>query len=576
MNLDRAIALMARLPIKDRITGEIKKFTPLPNQTIFYNLLKEQVARIGMVRAIVLKARRVGISSASDGLLVPHCLSRPQAHAKIVAHRNDTAEGLFRVPRDLAHALPFPVGEIMTRKIIFDHPRGHSILDIATAGAVAGGRGLTLSALHLSEAANFAGEGSFLSLLPAVQRGAGSMVFVESTANGRVGLGKAFYEFWNSAKAGKNGYIPVFLSWLDDPDCVRDPSEARDAPATDTEKSLMARPFNATRAQIAWFRFILESECQGLLPLMKQEYPWTPDVAFVSSGDPAFTEEEIAYVRKSACAPTQRGHFDILDGHPVISPNRKGSLLIWEKPIPGHRYYIGADAATGIEEGDFAAYAILDGTTGHFVGRYAERIHPEALARQLWCAGTLYNNAKINVELTGNLGRAVQQKLRDDYRYWNLYGDKRKDDKLPSAGGGTPRSGGWETNTATRRLLFDQFRIAIREGMKGRMGGIEVYDPDLIDQMDLATLTEAAKTWEVSSGHDDILMATMLANITCVQYPPPRVLGRNRRPDPESGDAQSSLPIILKPELSTALGDHLKAVTREMNRGSKPRPLDGI
>jgi hypothetical protein len=576
VNLDRAIELLARLPIKNRDTGAIQMFIPNPNQVMFYDRLKEQFAQIGMVRAIVLKARRVGISSASDGLLVPHCLSRPQAHAKIVAHRNDTAEGLFRVPRDLAHALPFPVGEILTRKIVFDHPHGHSILDIATAGAVGGGRGLTLSALHLSEAAQFSGEGSFLSLLPAVQRGSGSLVFVESTANGRVGIGKPFWEFWKSAVAKKNGYIPIFLSWLDDPGCVRDSREAADAPATDIEKSLMARPFKATRSQIAWFRFILESECQGLLPRMMQEYPHSPEVAFVSSGDPAFTEEEIAYVRGTACAPTLRGHFDLIDGHPVVSPNRNGALWVWEKPIPGHRYYIGADAATGIEEGDFASYAILDGTTGHFVARFAERIHPEALARQLWCAGTLYNTAKINVELTGNLGRAVMQKLRDDYRYWNLYGDKRKDDKLPSAGGGMPRSGGWETNTATRRLLFDQFRIALREGIKGNIGGIEVYDPDLIDQMDLATLTEAAKSWEVTSGHDDILMATMLANITCVQYPPPRTLARNRRPDPEADDGQSRLPILLKPELSTALGDHLKAVQKEMNRGNKPRPLEGI
>ena len=39
---------------------------------------------------------------------------------------------------------------------------------------------------------------------------------------------------------------------------------------------------------------------------------------------------------------------------------------------------------------------------------------------------------------------------------------------------------------------------------------------------------------------------------------------------------KARLPILLKPELSTALGDHLKAVQKEMNRGNKPRPLDGI
>jgi hypothetical protein len=514
-------------------------------------------------------------SSASDGLLVPHCLSRPQAHAKIVAHRADTAEGLFRVPRDLARALPFPVGEIMTRKIIFHHPQGNSVMDIATAGAVSGGRGLTLSGLHLSEAAQFTGEDSFLSLLPAVQNGPGSMVFIESTAFGRVGVGKAFYEFWTNSVKGKTGYVPIFLPWLDDPACVRSAREATDAPANDIERTLMARPFYATKNQIAWFRHTLESQCQGLMPKMMQEYPHTPEVAFVASGDPAFTEEEIAYVRETVRPPAKIGHLELNDGRPQFITSRRGSLLLWEPPQHGHRYYIGADAATGIEDGDFAAYVILDGTTGKLTARFAERVHPENLAEQLWMAGLLYNNAKINIELTGHLGRVIQRILRDDYRYWNLYGDKRKDDALPRPGGTQPRSGGWETNTNTRRLLFDTFRTCLRAGIRGEEGGVEIFDEAVIDQMDLATLTEGMN-WEVERGHDDILFSTMLACITCVQYPPPRIRGRSRRPDPEETDPASRMPMLVKNELPISLGDHLRELERTMKRAGRPHPLEGI
>jgi len=105
----------------------------------------------------------------------------------------------------LVSGLPYgnTVVDVRTRRIIVPHPDGDSILDISTAGSVIGGRGLTLSFVHLSEAAFFPGEDSFLSLLPAVSDGDDTFVAIESTANGRVGPGKAFYDFWNSAVAGK-------------------------------------------------------------------------------------------------------------------------------------------------------------------------------------------------------------------------------------------------------------------------------------------------------------------------------------------------------------------------------------
>jgi hypothetical protein len=310
---------------------------------------------------------------------------------------------------------------------------------------------------------------------------------------------------------------------------------------------------------------------------MRQEYPYTPEVAFVSSGDPAFEEDEIAYVRGTACTPSIIGHLEYVDGLPKIISTRRGQLHVWEQPVPGHRYYIGSDAATGMEEGDFAAYAIIDGTTGHCVARYADRVHPEILARQLFMAGTLYNQAIINVELTGHLGRTVQQRLRDEYHYFNLYGWKGKDDKLISATGPLkPRLGGWETTTNSRRMMFDQFRVSLRLGMKDAPMGIELYDEELIEQMDLATLTEHRSDWDVEKGHDDILVAYMLANITMIQYPPPLRQERHHQGSIDGDDMKSRLPFKVEDDVTDSLKTHYAKLKRGWETGNKPDPLQGI
>lgn len=542
-----------------------------PNQQQLMIRIREQYRRRKMIRATILKSRRVGMSSLTEALLFVHCLARANAHAKIVAHLAATSEDLFRVPRDLAYGMPFPIGDIQTKRIFFNHPAGRSRLDVATAGTPSAGRGATLSALHLSEAAQFPGEDSFLSLLPSVSEGPDTIVVVESTAFGMEGLGESFYNFWNSSVEGRSGYLPVFLSWLDDPACQRAPDEAADAPSTREERELMRKPYNATRPQIAWMRRTLEDKCQGMMQKFMQEYPWCPEVAFVSTGDPAFTEEEKIYARSTLLEPLWRGTLRRLSsGASEFVESSQGMLHLWEKPVDPRgaqrtdRYYIGADAALGREEGDFSAYAILNGTTGELVGRFADRIHPEALADQLDLAGRWFNRALINVELTGNLGRITQKRLRDDYRYSNLYTWKGKDDRKP----GRHKSVviGWETTQYSRRLLYDTFRMFLRAGMHNELGGLVVRDEALMSQMKNASLYEGW-SWEVRRGHDDILFANMLAVIACSQYPPSRLAGANRKPDYSRETIEQLIPAV--PDVADELKKHWREVMHESKQSTQ-------
>jgi len=565
MNLDRAEQLLSRLPIKDRQKNISVPFLLNPNQKKAHQMVKRQYARDKWCRAVVLKSRRVGMSSYFDGLLFCHGVARPQAHAQIVAHLKQTSEtGLFRVPRDLANALNSrsECCDVRARTIIFHHPSGDSLLDLATAGTGSGGRGLTLSALHLSEAAQFPGDDSFLSLLPAVSEAPDTIIAVESTAYGRTGVGQAFYEFWNAACAGKSGYIPIFLSWLEDPDCIRPADEASDAPASDLERELMKKPYNATRSQIAWMRMTLESKCKGQEPLFAQEYPWAAEVAFIASGDPAFPRDEISYALSTKKEPVRRGRVIRKDGKAKFEESRQGTLQIWEFPRSKCWYYIGGDAAAGYETGDFASLVCFNGTTGRQAFALTDHIHPEELAEQADLLGRWYNDALINIELTGNLGRWAQKKLRDQYFYPNLYIWKGKDDK--KAGKDRSHSHGWETNSASRGLMFDAFRESLRAGMKNTPGGIEVYDAELVRQMDIATFREGLR-WEVELGHDDVLCAALLSIVARAQYPPPNIASYTANVMESAQDKHNSAAAALKaqPDLRRALQSDLNMIFKK-------------
>jgi hypothetical protein len=134
-------------------------------------------------------------------------------------------------------------------------------------------------------------------------------------------------------------------------------------------------------------------------------------------------------------------------------------------------------------------------------------------------AGRWYNRAMVNIELTGNLGRWALIKLRDKYRYPNLYTWKGRDDR--KKGKSRSIAIGFEMTNATRRLIIDAARSGIRMGLKAEPGALVINDRALMEQLSMMTIKEWR--WDVLRGHDDIAVAWMIACLTREQYPPPRM-----------------------------------------------------
>src|SRR5215472_1589485 len=149
LNPAQVESFLAKLPIKHRETHSSVSFKLNPNQRILQARAQDLYDQNKPLWIILLKSRRVGGSAWADGYLTCHCLAKPQAEALIVAHQYSASSALFSVPKGLVQGLPFRIPLNKQHEITFPHPTGSSTLRIATAGSMVGGRGLTLSALHL-------------------------------------------------------------------------------------------------------------------------------------------------------------------------------------------------------------------------------------------------------------------------------------------------------------------------------------------------------------------------------------------------------------------------------------------
>ena len=531
MNLDSVEKFLEKLPIKDRDSHVSVPFRFKFNQKKLHIAAQKQMDAGRPIRIVIDKARRVTASSWTEGLLFCHNIALPGSHSLIVAHEFKTSKELFRVPKDFLPAVPFLNIKQVERQLTFPHPAAQDgVMQIITAGKDTSGRGFTLSALHASEAAHWVSPDAFMSLLPALSGHKNTIGIIESTPNGSEGEGEMFHDMYWDAAEGRSDWEAVFLSWTDDPACVAPVEFAKGAPADEEEKELLARGFSIE--QLAWRRLKINSpECGGNIDTFHQEYPTSPEESFVASGRPAFTNEEVRWAKKNVRKPKAQGFLEkSLEGEFKFREHHKGDLRIWEDPRPGDYYYAGMDAARGIEGRDFSAMVVWNGTTGRQVATYSAYCIPELFATYGASIGRRYNRAMLNPELTGGYGYTVLSMLRDGLKYPNIYFWKGKDDKI--AGSKSRMTFGFETTGHMRTVLFEQLRVALREG-SGTDGeaGITIFDDQLASQIERCTIKDVRP--EVEHGHDDILFGAMLGNIARIQYAPPRALNPARSPEDE-------------------------------------------
>ena len=269
-------------------SGQIAPLKLNPAQQILQNAVDKQMAAEGKIRVIILKARQQGLSTYVGGYLYFSVSQNKARKAMVITHTADSTRALFDLTKRLHENCP----DILKPHTKYSSRRELSfdVLDssyiVATAGGDAVGRGETLSHCHASELAFWpksTAEEIWNGLAQAVPNEPNTAVFIESTANGY----NLFYDLWKGAVEGTNGYVPVFIPWFTDP-TYREAVPANFERTPDEEE--LVKEYGLDDEQLMFRR---RKVAQNGIELFMQEYPATPDQAFLTSGRPVFNPEQI-------------------------------------------------------------------------------------------------------------------------------------------------------------------------------------------------------------------------------------------------------------------------------------------
>ena len=595
----------ARFQVRDRENpDEIVDFLPNPAQRRLFALCQQLHDQKRRLRIISVKSRRVGFSRAIEAIGCCFMFAYANFEGRIMAHFDETALDILSsaglmvygdgtpgkgIPRRGAREVWEPDKEY--KSILVPHGgRGRgsraSRLLRASAKVRGKGRGMGFSFYHGSEAAYYPADSPFTAVLPALAKSPErSFAALESTGNGVVGDGEAFYKYWQQAsdpdKIGDSEWVRFFVPWTEDP-YAHTNQIPNDIPKDDEEKVLLKA--GLSKGQIAWRRIEIVTTYQGIVEDFNVECPLTPEDAFLSGGFPAFAHEEREYAQATVRAPLLTAELERTRDPWVVklaSMGVRGRIKIWQLPQPRMEYYIGVDCARGPDmkrddaaPGDFAAITVFNGSTGEQAASFCERVDPSKIADIVDKLGRFYRTPQIapnhcallNIEVNANLGAECQRLLRDRYAYpvWRFYRWRgSKDDRYNRK---SSTAIGWETTGASRKLMFAMFRGALREKR------VAIRDTELCSQLCSATMDDGR--WEVTHGHDDLLVSGLLSYAAVVQYPPRVIAPRKEIPEdahPLSEFDGAMFPIV--EELSRSEQKEMdQLIPRDENGRPRKRP----
>lgn len=291
----------------------------------------------------------------------------------------------------------------------------------------------------------------------------GGRVIGLSTANGS---GDFFHRFWIDATTGVSEFKPMFFPWH--------ANDERDDEWYATKQ----------RTMLEW--------------QLHQEYPTTPEEAFIKSGNPVF---DVDALMELATAPPERGRLDTLQEgirSPRFLVEQDGNLRVWERPQTGHMYVIGADVAEGLEHGDYSCAYVIDVKDYRVVACWHGHVPPDIFGERICEMAWWYNRALVGVEVN-NHGLTTCTTLQRILHYPRIYYRRTLDQRTKKQRDQI----GWLTNKATKPLMVDELARDLRQSLV-------IEDEHAIAE--LKTYVRDERGQMHGSPFDDRVMALAIAN----------------------------------------------------------------
>lgn len=448
--------------------------------------IEAQLQSTGKVRAIILKARQQGISTYCAGRVFWKTLFTGYTRSVVMAHDSATSDALFNMSRNIIDNMEEPpvLQKSNAKEILFEHNK--SGYRLYTAGAKEAGRGTTPTIAHLSEVGFWQFDEQILAgLFQGISQENGTEVLLESTANGASG---EFYRLYQGAMRGENEYIPIFLPWFITPEYRR---EAPEGIELSVEEWDLVEKFDLNNDQIYWRRLKIAESGERKF---RQEYPATPEEAFLVSGNSVFDQEIINKIQPMA--PYKTREFDEKSSY--FEDAREGHLEIWEAPSFEDRFIIGADVALGV--GQDHSTAVVMNKNREICALFRDNhMDPSNFGDILFYLGRYYNNALLAVE-SNSLGIATLNRLKQ-MNYVNLYYQTKAASLLDDEGG----KPGFRTTVATKPMIIGNLKRAIEEQ------DIDIPSDIILGELRTYVAAENGSTNALAGNFDDTVMALAIA-----------------------------------------------------------------
>jgi hypothetical protein len=457
-------------------------------QKIVNEALEKQLKETGRVRAIILKARQMGLSTYTTGRVFWKSYFNAYNKSVVMAHDAATSDALFSMSRNTIYNMSDTFRPVLkksnAKEIMFEH--NDSGYRLYTAGAPEAGRGTTPTIAHLSEVAFWGHDEKILAgLFQGISQAEGTEVILESTANG---VGNSFHRLWQGAVKGENEYIAIFVPWYLMSEYRRKAPEGFEKT---TDEEVLVTRYNLDDDQLYWRRLKI---AEGGEDKFRQEYPATPEEAFIVSGSNVFNIEKLSKLVPQPILAKREFNFE----SSMMEDLRDGSIEIFKYPTFEDAFAIGADVSLGVGK-DYSTAVVINANREVCAVYRSNTIDPSQFGDLLFYLGRYYNNALLAVE-SNSMGIATLNRLTQ-MGYVNMYYQTKMANVSKEEGTRI----GWRTTSASKPAIIGFLKNAIEQE--------DIWIPSrvIIGELMNYVADDSGKTNAIVGQNDDTVIALAIA-----------------------------------------------------------------
>ena len=466
------------------------------------------------VSFLILKGRQQGFTSLITAYQLAASILHRNFEGFTLADVESNAQTIFENKAKYPHS-QLPASLKPTEK--FNNRKELRFSSINSAWAVATatknvGRSRTINFFHGSEAAFWqVPMGQIQAAMKPAFTPEGCIIIYETTANGF----NDFKDMWDSG-----AYINCFYEWWRTPEyrhTFENPEKEKEfddlienGKEWISERLKWLKEKGLEKQQLYWYY----NTYQGLTDkeTIKQEYPCTPEEAFLMSGRPVFSIENI--VKRISFLRDRKNRFKegyfsfewespetedriINSSIKFVESKERNWIRIYEDPIDDDPYVLGGD--TKGEGSDFYTGTVVNNITGNRAATLHRNLNiSKPYTHQMYCLGMYYNTALVGIEINFNTG-VIEEMQRLNYPRQYV---RRKFDEYTKKP--EPRYG-WKTDGVTRPVIIDRYATLISEHIE------LINDIPTLEEAMTFVYDEKGRPDAISGKHDDLIFSDMIA-----------------------------------------------------------------